>query len=304
VEALDAAAAQLDEALRAVRALRQGVAVDPGRLEEVEARLEILARLRRKYGESAEAMLAFRETAAADLDRLVRHDEVVAEQERLQAQLQAELQAAAGELSEGRAAAARRLEVLVEREIRTLGMDQGCFGIALDRLPTASSRGSDRVEFRLAANPGEAPKALARVASGGELSRTMLALLAVLAAADGVPTVIFDEVDAGIEGNRRGGRRPAGRRGRVPPGPLRDAPGPDRGASPPPPARDQDRPGRAGARRRRASRAARPGWPRSRELWGARRGLGAPCARPARWGSRRAGDPRPGGGPARGSRIM
>jgi DNA repair protein RecN (Recombination protein N) len=199
-ETLDAVTALLDEALRAVRRLRHGIAVDPGRLEEVEERLEVIARLERKYGESAEAMLAFRETAAAELERLERHDEVVAEQARLQGQLQSELQAAAGELSEGRAAAARRLEVLVQGEIRTLGMDQGLFGVALDGLPGLSSRGSDRVEFRLAANPGEEPKALARVASGGELSRTMLALLAVLAAADDIPTVIFDEVDAGIGG--------------------------------------------------------------------------------------------------------
>jgi len=88
----------------------------------------------------------------------------------------------------------------VEREIRTLGMDRGQFRIAVERLSGASARGSDRVEFRLAANPGEEPRALARVASGGELSRTMLALLASLAAAEGVATVIFDEVDAGIGG--------------------------------------------------------------------------------------------------------
>jgi len=83
-------------------------------------------------------------------------------------------------------------------------MDQGLFRIALERLDDPSPRGYDRLEFRLAANPGEEPKALARVASGGELSRTMLALLAVLAAADDVPTVIFDEVDAGIGGQIAG----------------------------------------------------------------------------------------------------
>lgn len=199
-ETLDAAAVLLDEALRAVRALRQGVSVEPRRLEEVDERLEVIARLKRKYGESAGAMLAFRDAAAAELERLTRHEEVVAEQERLQSQLEAELEAAAAELSERRALAAGRLQPLVQREIRAVGMDRGVFRIVLDRLGAVSSRGWDRVEFRLGANPGDEPKALARVASGGELSRTMLGLLAVLAAAEDVPTVIFDEIDAGIGG--------------------------------------------------------------------------------------------------------
>jgi len=199
-ETLDAAAVLLDEALRAVRALRQGVSVEPRRLEEVDERLEAIARLKRKYGESAGAMLAFRDAAAAELERLTRHEEVVAEQERLQSQLEAELEAAAAELSERRALAAGRLQPLVQREIRAVGMDRGVFRIVLDRLGAVSSRGWDRVEFRLGANPGDEPKALARVASGGELSRTMLGLLAVLAAAEDVPTVIFDEIDAGIGG--------------------------------------------------------------------------------------------------------
>jgi DNA repair protein RecN (Recombination protein N) len=203
-EAIDAAGVLLDEALRALRGLRHGVAVDPRRLEEVEERLEVIARLRRKYGETVEAMLAFRDGAAAELARLARHDELAAEQERLQDQLQGELEAAARELSAARASAGGRLEILVEREIRALGMDGGRFRIALDRLASVSPRGSDKVEFRLAANPGDEPKALNRVASGGELSRTMLALLAVLAAADGIPTVIFDEVDAGIGGRIAG----------------------------------------------------------------------------------------------------
>jgi DNA repair protein RecN (Recombination protein N) len=200
-EALETAAALLEEALAGIRRLHQGLAADPGRLEEVDERLEVIARLRRKYGESEEAMLAFRDTAAAELDRLARHEEVLAEQERLQDQLRAELEAAAGELSDRRAGAGRRLQALVEREIRTLGMERGVFRIALERLATVSTRGWDRAEFRLAANPGDEPKALARVASGGELSRAMLALLAVLAAAEDVPTVVFDEIDAGIGGH-------------------------------------------------------------------------------------------------------
>jgi DNA repair protein RecN (Recombination protein N) len=203
-EPLDAAAVLLDEALRALRTLRHEAAAEPGRLEEVEERLEVIARLRRKYGESEDTMLAFQKAAAAELERLAHHEEIVAEGERLQGQLQAELEATANELAERRAAAARRLQARVEREIRALGIERGLFRIALEPLGAVSARGSDRAEFRLSANPGEEPRALARVASGGELSRTMLALLAVLAAADEVPTVIFDEVDAGIGGQTAG----------------------------------------------------------------------------------------------------
>jgi DNA repair protein RecN (Recombination protein N) len=203
-EPLDAAAVLLDEALRALRTLRHEAAAEPGRLEEVEERLEVIARLRRKYGESEDTMLAFQKAAAVELERLARHEEIVAEGERLQGQLQAELEATANELAERRAAAARRLQARVEREIRALGIERGLFRIALEPLGAVSARGSDRAEFRLSANPGEEPRALARVASGGELSRTMLALLAVLAAADEVPTVIFDEVDAGIGGQTAG----------------------------------------------------------------------------------------------------
>jgi DNA repair protein RecN (Recombination protein N) len=199
-EALDAAAALLQDALRAVRGLRDGVAVEPRRLEEVEERLDVITRLKRKYGESASAMLAFRDAASAELDRLDRHEEVAAEQERLQAQLRAELESAADELSEHRERGAGRLQALVEREIRAVGMERGVFRIAVERAQDISARGRDRVEFQLSANPGEPPRALARVASGGELSRAMLALLVVLAAAEGIPTVVFDEVDAGVGG--------------------------------------------------------------------------------------------------------
>jgi DNA repair protein RecN (Recombination protein N) len=103
-------------------------------------------------------------------------------------------------LSERRQAAAARLATLVERTLRALGMERAVFEVGLEPAPEIGPRGSDRVEMRLSTNPGEEVKALARVASGGELSRTMLALTSVLARADRVPTLIFDEVDAGIGG--------------------------------------------------------------------------------------------------------
>src|SRR5712692_3226913 len=202
VETLDAAAIQLDEALARIRALRDAVSVEPGRLEAVDERLDALTRLKRKYGDTEQAMLAFRDRAAAELDRLGRHEEILAEQERLLAELHAELAEAADELSERRRAAGERLAPQAERELRALGMERAVFRIALERgaLDDVSPRGLDRAEFRLSTNPGEELRPLARVASGGELSRAMLALKTVLAKADRVPTMVFDEVDAGIGG--------------------------------------------------------------------------------------------------------
>jgi DNA repair protein RecN (Recombination protein N) len=202
VEALDAAAVQVDEALARIRALRDAVRLDPGRLEAIDERLDVLTRLRRKYGDTEAALLAFRDAVAAELDRLARHEEILAEQERLLAELQTELAEAAGALSDRRRAAGERLAPQAERELRALGMERAVFRIALEcqALEDVSPRGLDRAEFRLSTNPGEEPRPLARVASGGELSRTMLGLTTVLARADRVPTMVFDEVDAGIGG--------------------------------------------------------------------------------------------------------
>jgi DNA repair protein RecN (Recombination protein N) len=202
VEALDGARALLEDALAAIRSLRDAVCVQPGRLEAIDERLDALTRLKRKYGDTEEAMLRFRDEAVAELDRLSRHEEILAEQERLLAELHAELAEAAGGLSDRRRAAAERLGPAAERELRALGMERAVFRITLDRGPLeeVGTRGLDRVEFRLSTNPGEEVRPLARVASGGELSRTMLALKTVLAKADRVPTMIFDEVDAGIGG--------------------------------------------------------------------------------------------------------
>jgi DNA repair protein RecN (Recombination protein N) len=199
---LDTAAAHLEEALLAVRALHQRGEADPARLEAIDDRLDALGRLKRKYGDTEETLLAFRDSAASELERLQRHVEVLAAAERRLAEARTELMARAAALSQARAGAATRLGGLVQRELRGLGMDRARFELAVERdgEDQVTARGLDRVEFHFTANPGEEPKPLARIASGGELSRTMLALQAVVAAAERIPTMIFDEVDAGIGG--------------------------------------------------------------------------------------------------------
>src|SRR5437773_1938212 len=198
----DAAQAQLEEVLAAVRVLRESVLAEPGRLEAIDERLDVLTRLKRKYGDTEEAMLKFRDEVAAEFDRFARHEEILAAEERRLGELQAELGQAAAELSERRRAATESLGPAVERELRALGMERSRFRIELERAERedVSPRGLERVEFRLSTNPGEEVRPLARVASGGELSRTMLGLTTVLAKADRVPTMVFDEVDAGIGG--------------------------------------------------------------------------------------------------------
>jgi DNA repair protein RecN (Recombination protein N) len=199
-EPVETARIQVDEALAAIRRLRDGIVAEPGRLDTIHERLDALARLKRKYGDGEEAMLRFREEAGRELTRLERHEELLAEHERVLAELDAELVGAAATLSERRRAAGGRLASQVEKALRGLGMERAVFEVGLDPAPEVGPRGADRVELRLSTNPGEDVKPLARVASGGELSRTMLALTSVLARADRMPTLIFDEVDAGIGG--------------------------------------------------------------------------------------------------------
>ena len=202
VETLDAARVHVEDTLAAVRGLRDTIVFEPGRLEAIDERLDALTRLKRKYGDSEEALLRFRADAAAELDRLERHEEVLAEDERRLAELEAEMVSAARALGAARSDAAAKLGPAVQRELRQLGMERVAFDVATTELARADwgPHGAHRVEFRFTANPGEPTRPLARVASGGELARTMLALQVVLSGDDGAPTMVFDEVDAGIGG--------------------------------------------------------------------------------------------------------
>ncbi len=203
---LDAAAAQVEEALLAVRGLRQSIDAEPGRLAAIDDRVEVLARLKRKYGDTEEAMLTFHEAAARELERLERYEETLSAEARRLDELRAELLGAVTALGQIRREAAAQLGPLVQRELRALGMERARFEVVVEARPVeeVSARGAERVELRFSANPGEELRPLARIASGGELSRAMLAVQVVLAVRDRVPTMVFDEVDAGIGGRTAG----------------------------------------------------------------------------------------------------
>ena len=213
IEALEGAQAYVEDAVARARALRDRAVMDPDRLRLVDERLDAISSIKRKYGETTAAVSAYREEIARALDRIERHDAIV---EEMQAEV-ARASEAAGrqgrELSETRTEAAPRLERLIQRELRTLGMDHARFRVALRRETAGAedlasgpdgwrlgARGAESAEFLLSANPGEELKPLAKVISGGELSRTMLAIKTILAASEDVPSMVFDEVDAGIGG--------------------------------------------------------------------------------------------------------
>jgi DNA repair protein RecN (Recombination protein N) len=211
IEALETAQVHLEEAVARVRALRDRAVPDPERLEEIEGRLDALGRLKRKYGEDALAINAYREEIALALERHQRRDALAAELALAVERAEAAAGVEALALSEARGKAAERLARLVQKEVRALGMEQCRVRVALRREPAPAGqlaagqwrlgpRGAETAEMLLSANPGEDLRPLAKVVSGGELSRTMLAVKTILAAADQVPTLVFDEVDAGIGG--------------------------------------------------------------------------------------------------------
>ncbi len=215
-EEAEGAAAQADDLARALRTYRDAVDHNPKRLEQIDERLDLIFRLKRKYGESIEEILKFGENAAAELASISHSEQRI---EELRAQEQSLLQVIGSlgtDLSSARRDSGDRMAKEIEEQLQDLGMAKAKFAVSLDRSddpegPEVDSRrvsfdatGIDRVEFLVSPNPGEPLKPLAKIASGGETSRLMLALKSVLAIADSTPTLIFDEIDQGI-GGRTGG---------------------------------------------------------------------------------------------------
>ncbi|HEU5438247.1 MAG TPA: DNA repair protein RecN [Ktedonobacterales bacterium] len=214
--ALDQALYLLQDVSSGVRAYQDQVAADPARQAEVEERLDLLAKLRRKYGATTEDILAFAAEAARELDELTHREERAAALAEEEEHLRARIGALAAQLSARRREAAERLSGAMEHELDDLNMRRARFQVRIAQQPEPSGApadlgsgaesyafgptGIDRVEFLIAPNPGEPFKPLARIASGGETSRLMLALKTILSSADIVPLLIFDEIDAGISG--------------------------------------------------------------------------------------------------------
>lgn len=196
---LESAQPLLDDAASTLRSYRERYDADPRRLEAVEERLDLIRRLERKYGEDIAAVMSFREKAGQELASLAGSDERIGEIRSRLAVLEKELAEKAANLSARRRAAAIGIETAVKAVLKELAMGKAGFSVGLRPAPLTAS-GQDSVEFLFSANEGEPLKPLARIASGGELSRVMLAIKETLADADRIPVLIFDEVDAGIGG--------------------------------------------------------------------------------------------------------
>jgi DNA repair protein RecN (Recombination protein N) len=208
---LDSASAALDEAARWLGGYAERVEADPARLEEIEQRLEQLNRLKRKYGGSIASALAALENARAEIERLETNEQEQAEVACELSAALAQLARAARELSAWRSKAAAQLKEKVQAELKTLGIRSPVFETRFETLASSGSplsydgvamgpNGMDGVEFHIAFNLGQPPAPLAKIASGGELSRVMLALKCLEARQRSIATLVFDEVDAGIGG--------------------------------------------------------------------------------------------------------
>lgn len=190
----------LEELQREAQAYADGVEHDPARLDEVERRRDLLFRLMKKYGGTLESVLRTGREARAELDLLDTAGLDLRGLESRVREAEQALAAAAAALSAKRQAAAQSLAKAVEARLPDLGMPDGRFLVDLRTREAPAATGAEDVEFRVALNLGHEARPLSRVASGGELARVMLALKTILARLDGVPTLIFDEVDAGIGG--------------------------------------------------------------------------------------------------------
>src|SRR6266566_312897 len=209
---------RLEDVAASISSYESDIEDDPQRLTEVEERLDLIARLKRKYGVTTiEEILQRAADDQAELETIVHRDELIASLQQQDGLLRQKIGRIAQGISERRREAAALLSTAMEEQLDDLNMKRARFSVEIEQAPDPNGvpasingqpeqfyacdvTGIDRVQFLIAPNPGEPFKPLTRIASGGETSRLMLALKTILAAADATPTLIFDEIDAGISG--------------------------------------------------------------------------------------------------------
>ncbi len=204
--------AQAEELALSLRHYADKVEFNPDRLEEVEERLELINRLRRRYGSSIEAILEYAEKSRTELESIENSDERLKQLRADEDKLLRHIGEVAERISSFRQTMGKKMGERIVAELADLRMERARFEVAIERKPDPEgcfigdgrfafdSTGVDQVEFVMSANPGEPLRPMAKVASGGEMARIMLALKRVLTQADQTPTLIFDEIDTGIGG--------------------------------------------------------------------------------------------------------
>ncbi len=190
---------KLEEFLRTMREYQESLTFDPERLAEVEKKLDLLELLKRKYGGSYSAVLEFYQEAKDKFEKLSNSEVTQKDLERKVKGLEPKLKVLSDELTQKRKKAAALLKRTVESELKDLNLSKACFEIQISAVPYEES-GADKVEFLVSMNPGFPPEPLAKIISGGEASRVMLAMKRALMEIDPVPTLIFDEIDTNIGG--------------------------------------------------------------------------------------------------------
>lgn len=194
---------QLKDLAGQLRDYTENLESDPSRQTAVEDRLDLIQRLKKKYGGSIVTVVEFGERVKGELEAIATHNDTMAVLTAKVEEARESLWELALQLSKKRAEAAKRMKTFVKDELAVLKMDQAAFDIVVtsaEAIESAGPSGRDDVEFLISTNRGEPLKPLARVASGGELSRVMLALKTILAEMDQVPVLVFDEVDSGVGG--------------------------------------------------------------------------------------------------------
>lgn len=212
LEQVQSAYYQLEDAAYQLRDYRDDIEFNPARLDQIEDRLNLISSFRRKYGENVADILAYLETIQKELSTLDHKEERLQE---LEGRLQEQRAVCAGlarRLSAMRVSAGKKLAEDIERELKELHMERTKFHVSITRVEDSKGvevdgvavrmnrQGIDQVEFLIAPNPGEPLRGLGKIASGGELSRIMLAMKSIFAKVDQIPVLVFDEVDTGVSG--------------------------------------------------------------------------------------------------------
>ncbi len=192
--------AQVEDVSREWKKYTQNLEADPDTLETIEERLQVIYRLKRKYGGSVEEVLQFYQNVVSELELLENSEEKAAELEEKIDQIQNKMHSLAQTMTQLRRKTADQVQAHVESALHDMQMMQARFVIAIEPRKQFTMEGMDQVEFLISANAGEDLKPLAKIASGGEMSRVMLALKTVLVDADEIGTFVFDEIDTGVSG--------------------------------------------------------------------------------------------------------
>ena len=190
----------LEDTAHEIKEFGETVEFDEQTLNEIEERLDLISRLKRKYGNSIEEILEYLKKAESKLNDIKLSDERTNELKEELKNITKELKEKGNVLTQRRENAAKVLEENIEKSLHELNMEKSKFKVNIENDGTFYDNGMDKVEFLISTNPGEPLKPLVKIASGGELSRVMLAIKSILADSDGVDTMIFDEIDTGVSG--------------------------------------------------------------------------------------------------------